>query len=82
MARFTNLNVWHQARTLLRMVSDATRSMRAEARSQIAIATGGNFGGQQHLGRIRTRERSGISSVSRHRQCLGSRSRSPGDHCE
>jgi four helix bundle protein len=30
MARFTNLNVWHQARTLLRMVSDATRSMRAE----------------------------------------------------
>ena len=30
MARFTKLNVWHQARTLLRMVSDATRSMRAE----------------------------------------------------
>jgi hypothetical protein len=30
MARFINLNVWHQARTLLRMVSDATRTMRAE----------------------------------------------------
>jgi four helix bundle protein len=30
MARFIKLNVWHQARTLLRMVSDATRSMRAE----------------------------------------------------
>jgi four helix bundle protein len=30
MARFTNLNVWHQARTLLRMVSDATHVMRAE----------------------------------------------------
>ena len=30
MARFLNLNVWHQARTLLRMVSDATRTMRAE----------------------------------------------------
>ena len=30
MARFTNLRVWHQARTLLRMVSEATRSMRAE----------------------------------------------------
>ncbi len=30
MARFTKLNVWHQARVLLRMVSDATRTMRAE----------------------------------------------------
>jgi four helix bundle protein len=30
MARFINLHVWHQARTLLRMVSDATRTMRAE----------------------------------------------------
>jgi four helix bundle protein len=30
MARFINLNVWHQGRTLLRMVSDATRTMRAE----------------------------------------------------
>ena len=30
MARFTKLNVWHQARELLRMVSHATRTMRAE----------------------------------------------------
>jgi four helix bundle protein len=30
MARFTKLDVWYQARTLLRMVSDATRTMRAE----------------------------------------------------
>jgi four helix bundle protein len=30
MARFTQLNIWHQARMLLRMVSDATRTMRAE----------------------------------------------------
>ncbi len=30
MARFSQLNVWHQARTLLRMVSEATRHMRGE----------------------------------------------------
>ncbi len=30
MARFTKLNVWHQARELLRMVSNATRDMRPE----------------------------------------------------
>lgn len=30
MARFTNLNVWHQARCLLRLVSSATHDMRAE----------------------------------------------------
>jgi four helix bundle protein len=30
MARFTKLDVWQQARVLLRMVSDATRTMRAE----------------------------------------------------
>ncbi len=30
MARFTKLTVWHQARLLLRMVSSATRTMRAE----------------------------------------------------
>ena len=30
MARFTNLRVWHQARDLLRLVSSATRDMRAE----------------------------------------------------
>ncbi len=30
MARFSQLNVWHQARELLRMVSSATRDMRAE----------------------------------------------------
>ncbi len=30
MARFTRLDVWQEARTMLRMVSDATRVMRAE----------------------------------------------------
>lgn len=30
MAKFTNLRVWHEARTLLRLVSTATRDMRAE----------------------------------------------------
>jgi four helix bundle protein len=30
MARFTNLRVWHQARDLLRLVSGATRDMRAQ----------------------------------------------------
>jgi four helix bundle protein len=40
MARFTKLNVWHQARALLLMVSDATRTMRAEGdlKSQIRRA--------------------------------------------
>lgn len=30
MARFTNLHVWHEARSLLRLVSSATADMRAE----------------------------------------------------
>jgi four helix bundle protein len=30
MANFTNLHVWHQARELLRLVSQATRDMRPE----------------------------------------------------
>ncbi len=30
MARFTRLTVWQEARTMLRMVSEATRHMRAE----------------------------------------------------
>jgi four helix bundle protein len=30
MAKFTNLRVWHEARTLLRLISTATRDMRAE----------------------------------------------------
>ena len=30
MAKFTNLRVWHESRTLLRLVSLATRDMRAE----------------------------------------------------
>ena len=30
MAKFTNLRVWHEARTLLQLVSQATHDMRAE----------------------------------------------------
>ena len=30
MARFTNLHVWHEARSLLRLVSNATNDMRPE----------------------------------------------------
>ncbi len=55
MAKFTNLRVWHEARTLLQLVSQATHDMRAEGdlksqlrRAAISIVSNISEGAQRY----------------------------------
>ena len=79
MAKFTNLRVWHEARTLLQLVSQATRDMRAEGnlKSQIrcaAISVVSNIseGAQRHSDRdfVRFIDIANASNAEVHAQAI------------